>query len=126
MPLKSHKIISFGAVLAFISVLLGAFGAHAIRGKIGYDLFEIYQTGTQYLTIHALALILYGLFVRGNDIKKIWPAYAFLFGIFIFSGTLYIITFTAIKAFGAVTPIGGLSLMVGWIGFAVQAGKKSS
>ena len=62
--------VSIGSLIAALGVILGAFGTHGLRGKIGYDLLEIYQTGTQYLMIHAFAIILYGL----SKAKAIWPS----------------------------------------------------
>lgn len=109
--------ISLGAAIGALGVILGAFGAHAIKGKIGYDLFEIYLTGTQYLMMHAFAIILYGL----SKAEAQWPVWCFLAGILIFTGSLYAITFTGIRTFGAITPIGGVLFIAGWIGFALQA-----
>ena len=109
--------ISIGALIAAVGVILGAFGTHLLRGKIGYDLFEIYQTGCQYLMIHAFAIILYGL----AKAQAKWPVWCFGLGIFIFSGSLFCITFTGIRGFGAITPIGGLLFIAGWIGFALQS-----
>ncbi len=114
------NLISIGAAQAALGVILGAFGTHGLRGKIGYDLLQIYETGTYYLLIHALALILFGLM---KPAKK-WPAWCFLIGTLIFTGTLFTITFTGIRGFGAVTPIGGVLFIAGWIGFALEASKK--
>jgi uncharacterized membrane protein YgdD (TMEM256/DUF423 family) len=109
--------VSTGAFLAFLGVALGAFGAHALQERIEPNFLEIYKTGTYYFMIHALALILIGLFQP----KKSWPGWCFLFGILIFSGSLYLLVFTGIKTFGAITPMGGLLFMAGWIGFALEA-----
>jgi uncharacterized membrane protein YgdD (TMEM256/DUF423 family) len=113
--------VGIGAFLAAIGVILGAFGTHAIRGKIGYDLYEIYQTGTQYWMIHAFAIILYGL----SRSQAKWPVICFLVGIAIFSGSLFAITFSGIRGFGAITPVGGLLFIAGWIGFGLQNRKPS-
>ena len=121
------RIITTGGILAALAVILGAFGAHALRGKIGYDLFDIYQTANQYLMIHALGLILYGIWHKVMSradltvVIKPWPAACFFFGSIIFCGSLYTITFTGLRMFGAITPIGGVLYIVGWIGFALQA-----
>lgn len=113
--------IFIGALQAALGVILGAFGTHGLRGKIGYDLLQIYETGTYYLVLHALALILFGLLKPA----KVWPAWCFLIGSVIFSGSLYLITFTAIRTFGAITPFGGVLFIAGWIGFALEAKKRS-
>ena len=113
--------ICIGAAQAAIGVILGAFGTHGLRGKIGYDLLQIYETGTYYLVLHALALILFGLIKP----KKMWPAWCFLAGSVVFAGSLYGITFSGIRQLGAITPVGGVMFIAGWIGFALEARKKT-
>ena len=116
------NMIRRGAFLAALSVVLGAFGAHGIKGKITPDLFEVYQTANYYFFIHALAIIFYGLFclIQKRD-TKVWPANLFTLGILLFSGSLYLIVFTGVKAFGMITPLGGLSFIIAWIGFGLHA-----
>lgn len=113
--------IFVGTLQAALGVILGAFGTHGLRGKIGYDLLQIYETGTYYLVLHAVALILLGLFKP----SKLWPAWCFVIGSIIFSGSLYLITFTGIRSFGAITPIGGVLFIAGWTGFALEARKRT-
>ena len=72
--------ISIGAALTGLAVILGAFGTHGLQGKIGYDLLDIYKTGTYYLLVHALGLILFGM----SKIEKLWPAWCFGIGSLIF------------------------------------------
>ena len=117
----SLKIVSTGSALIGFSVLAGAFGAHMLQGKIGYDLLEIFKTGNHYLSLHGIGLILFGL-MRPS---RLWPAFCFLAGIFLFSGSLYAITFTGIRTFGMITPIGGVLFIAGWVGFFLEARKAS-
>ena len=126
--MKIEKIIPIGAALAALGVILGAFGTHGLRGKIEPHLLQVYETATYYLVIHAIALILYGiccgLWRKGSDpTHKPWPANCFLIGTLLFSGSLYLITFTEVKQFGMITPLGGLLYIAGWIGFALQGSK---
>ena len=109
--------VRVGAFLAGVSVALGAFGAHGLQGRIEPELLEIFKTATHYGMIHSIALILFGL----SNPKKAWPAWCFLIGILIFSGSLYGIIFSGIKMLGAITPIGGVLFMTGWIGFGIQS-----
>ena len=109
--------VSIGALFATLGVIFGAFGTHGLRGKVAPDLLQIYETGTYYLMLHAFALILFGYLKS----KESWPAWCFTIGILIFTGSLYAITFTEIKKFGMITPIGGVLFIAGWIGFALQA-----
>jgi len=109
--------ISIGAIFGFLGVALGAFGAHALQDRLDPAMLEIYKTATHYLMIHALALILFGL--MGS--KARWPGRCFLGGILVFSGSLYALALSGIRILGAITPIGGLLFMAGWIGFAIHA-----
>ena len=118
-----NNIISIGAFMSALSVIFGAFGAHALRGKVGYDQFQVYETATHYFQIHAFATLIYGLWlllVNKPEIRT-WPVTLFWVGTFIFSGSLYLITFTGIRKFGMITPIGGVMLIAAWIGFGIQA-----
>ncbi len=116
------NIISVGAIFSALGVIFGAFGTHGLRGKIEPELLQIFETGTHYLMLHAFAILFYG-FLKS---KVRWPAWCFIIGIFIFTGSLYAITFTEIKKFGMITPIGGVLFIAGWIGFAIQARKQTS
>jgi uncharacterized membrane protein YgdD (TMEM256/DUF423 family) len=114
--------VSIGAMISALGVILGAFGAHAIKGHIGYDLYEIYMTGTQYLMLHAFAILFYGL----SGAKAKWPLWCFGAGIVVFTGSLFAITFSGVREFGAITPIGGVLFIAGWIGFAKATWKPAS
>ena len=114
--------VSLGSLIAALGVILGAFGSHSLRGRIGYDLLHFYETGTQYLLTHAFAILLYGL----SKARAKWPLYCFGFGILIFTGSLFIMTFGGPRTLGAVTPIGGLLFIAGWIGFALETRTKKA
>ncbi len=117
--------IKLGSLMAFLAVLLGAMGAHALRGKLPALQMEDYQIGAQYHMIHALGLILIGLCMeRLGDSKNARAAGWLLFvGICCFSGGLYAFALTGNRAFGITAPIGGLSFMVGWLLLAAAAWK---
>ena len=115
--MNSKKMIGIGALMMAFGVILGAFGTHGLQGKIAYDLLEVYKTATYYLVIHSLGLILFGLF----EPRKTWPALAFISGSVVFSGSLYLLVFTGIRALGMITPIGGVFYILAWIGFGAQA-----
>ncbi len=116
------NLISIGAFLSALSVILGAFGAHGIKSTVEPSLFETYQTASHYLFLHSMAVLFYGLFCRltGKN-ANLWPGKLFLVGMVLFSGSLYLIVFTGIKAFGMITPLGGLSFIIAWIGFGLHA-----
>ena len=102
--------------MAALSVLVGAFGAHGLKSKVPIADLEIFETGVKYQMYHSLGLMLIGFigFHYRQDILTI-PAYLLLIGTFIFSGSLYILVLTNIRWFGAVTPVGGICLVLGWI-----------
>jgi len=104
-----------GATLAGVAVLLGAFGAHGLKSKVSPEDLAIFETGVRYQIYHALGLLIIGGigFHVSQDVIQL-PAYLLLAGIFIFSGSLYILVLTNTRWLGAITPIGGISFVAGW------------
>ena len=111
----------FAGCAGTLGVLLGAFGAHALRGSIEPRLMETFQTAVQYQLIHALALLLVSLTMGwlGQSLSFEISAYAFIAGIILFSGSLFGLVLTEIRWLGPVTPLGGLCLIVGWLALLV-------
>ncbi|MEC9006526.1 MAG: DUF423 domain-containing protein [Candidatus Neomarinimicrobiota bacterium] len=108
--------IIIGSALAALAVAIGAFGAHGLKSRVSADDLIIFETGARYQMYHSLALILLGLIgvnFQSNVVQL--PAILFLVGIIIFSGTLYLIPLTGLRWLGAITPIGGTALILGWI-----------
>lgn len=111
-----------GALMGFIGVGAGAFGAHFLKQRLGADLLSIFEVAVRYQMYHALAVILTVWLITmtsGN-----WASLAgcfFIGGTLIFSGSLYILVFTGGKAWGAITPIGGVLLLLGWIFLSLAA-----
>lgn len=114
-----------GSLSGFFAVAAGAFGAHALKNKLSPDMLTIFETGVKYQMYHALALLAaawaIGFFHPGMARSAGW---FFLFGSIIFSGSLYLLVFTGVRMWGAVTPLGGLSLLAGWFMLALSAIKK--
>lgn len=100
----------------FLAVMLGAFGAHALRNTLSPQAMEVYKTANFYHFIHAL-----GLFVVAwmstviHDPKIAWAGVLLISGIILFSGSLYMLSLTGVKWLGVITPLGGLSFLTGWI-----------
>jgi uncharacterized membrane protein YgdD (TMEM256/DUF423 family) len=115
-----------GAILAGLSIALGAFGAHAFKAALqAAGNLETYETAAQYQMYGALALIFVGILTDKIPHKFLtWAGYAFMVGTIIFSGSLYLICATGVKMWGAVAPIGGTGLMLGWVFFFMGVGKK--
>jgi uncharacterized membrane protein YgdD (TMEM256/DUF423 family) len=103
-------MMRLGAGFMFLAVGLGAFGAHALKTRLTPDMLAIFETGVRYQIYHALALLLLAA-VRGPS-KAGW---CFTAGILLFSGSLYILALTGVRKWGAVTPIGGVLFLIGWL-----------
>jgi len=107
-----------GAVLLALAVMLGAFGAHGLRGRLDAYSMGIYERAVFYHFIHALGLLVVPLFIRADVLAESWGAWVcwlLLAGIVIFCGSLYLLSVTGIRALGAITPIGGLAFIAAWL-----------
>ncbi|MCE9599089.1 MAG: DUF423 domain-containing protein [Spirochaetia bacterium] len=109
-------VLSASGLLGFLGVVLGAAGAHVLRGTLSEKDLGIFETAVRYQLIHALALFILVLLMDKIPGKLLQVAgVLWLSGVLIFSGSLYLIVFSGVRSFGAVAPIGGLCLMAGWI-----------
>jgi uncharacterized membrane protein YgdD (TMEM256/DUF423 family) len=107
------------AINGFIAVAAGAFGAHGLKGRLDADALAIFETAARYQMYHALAIGLAATAPR-NSAAQLACA-AFLTGIVLFSGSLYLLALTGARAFGFVTPLGGLAFLAGWLALAWAA-----
>ena len=104
-----------GAIAAFIAVALGAFGAHSLRTKLSPEMLNIFEVGVRYQMYHALGLIAVAWAItRWPEANLNAAGWAFIVGIVIFSGSLYLLSITDTRWLGAITPIGGLAFLIGW------------
>jgi uncharacterized membrane protein YgdD (TMEM256/DUF423 family) len=106
-----------GSLLGSLSVALGAFGAHALRDRIEASLLANYQTGVSYMFYHTLALFIVVLALTRwpGSSQAVWAGWLFLIGIVFFSGSLFVMAFTGMRWLGAITPIGGVAFIAGWL-----------
>lgn len=111
------KSLSITAILGFFAILLGAFGAHTLKEKIGTEQLKAFETGVKYQMYHVIVLLFVNTFQDFTTKIKNKISIFFFIGILFFSGSLYLLTTTTIpsKIIGPITPIGGLFLMVGWL-----------
>lgn len=118
-------ILMTASVLLALAVALGAFGAHGLKSQLSTDMLQTYKTGVEYHFYHALGLLLIGILAVSypSDLMK-WSAILILAGIILFSGSLYALAISGIKWLGAITPIGGLSFIAGWILLFLAVWKK--
>lgn len=116
--------VRVGAIMGLLAVAMGAFGAHGLKTRLdALGTSANFQTAAQYNMYNALALMAVGLLVaqgRTGTASTI-AGWGFLVGSLIFSGSLYILSLTGIKWLGAITPIGGLAMLIGWLALAVAA-----
>ena len=111
-----------GALAAFLAVALGAFGAHGLRTRISPEMLAVFETGVRYQMYHALGILLVGLTLPRFGGWLIQAAgWAFVVGIVLFSGSLYVLSLTGVTLWGAVTPFGGVAFLIGW-GLLIAAG----
>ncbi len=106
---------AIGAGLMFLTVALGAFGAHGLKTRLAPEMLAIFETGVRYQAYHALGLLALAA-LKGPD-RAGW---CFLVGIVLFSGSLYALALTGVRWLGAITPIGGVLFLVGWALFALK------
>lgn len=108
------------SVLMFLTIALGAFGAHALKGRLDEAARAIFETAVRYQAYHALGLFAVAWVSSRHPSKAVEAAgWCFLAGIFWFSGSLYALSLTGIRKFGALTPIGGLLFLAGWLSLAL-------
>jgi uncharacterized membrane protein YgdD (TMEM256/DUF423 family) len=107
---------SIGATLGALGVAAGAFGAHGLKGRLAPEMLVVFETGVRYHLIHALGLLAVAWASTRWESRAI-PAAGWLFvaGILLFSGSLYAMCLTALRALGAITPIGGVAFILGWL-----------
>jgi uncharacterized membrane protein YgdD (TMEM256/DUF423 family) len=124
--LSPKTVLVAGSFLGFLSVALGAFGAHAFKDFLtSANRLGTYETAVQYQMYHSLALVLVGvlgLLVPKSDFG--WVAFCFLAGIVVFSGSLYLLCASGIRWLGAITPLGGLGFLAGWLLLAWKVWKQ--
>lgn len=121
--MKPAQWIAAGAVSAAIAVTLGAFGAHGLKERVEPSELEIWKTAVNYQFMHALGLILLGLCLRPSNGRASLAGWSFLVGSAIFAGTLYAMVLGGPRWLGAITPLGGLLMIVGWLAFARAASR---
>ena len=117
-----RTLAAVGALSGFVSVAAGAFGAHALRARIAPDLLAAFETGARYQMIHALAIVA-AAWVSSRAPGPAGPLAGWLFvaGTVLFSGSLYALALTGARGLGAVTPVGGLAFLAGWLALAWAA-----
>jgi len=117
-----RTFIFVGALMGFVGVGLGAFGAHGLKGRLTAEMLAVFETGVRYQMYHALALLALGALMSRLEGRAVVVAgWSFTAGILIFSGSLYALALSGVTMLGAITPIGGVAFLIGWIALAIAA-----
>ena len=128
MPQTAKLFLILGSFNAALVVLLGAFGAHALKARLSAEMLAVYQTGVHYHLFHALGLIAVGLMATqiADSAYLKWSGWLMLAGIILFSGSLYVLSVSGLRWLGMVTPFGGISFILSWTLFVIAVLKASS
>ncbi|MEM6632587.1 MAG: DUF423 domain-containing protein [Bacteroidota bacterium] len=112
-------VLITAGIFGALSVSIGAFGAHGLESKLTTNgRVATFETAVKYQFYHTLALVLLGILMLNLEhLYFTYAAYAFIAGIMVFSGSLYILSLTNVSKWGAITPLGGLAFIIGWIFF---------
>jgi uncharacterized membrane protein YgdD (TMEM256/DUF423 family) len=118
-----NKYTKIGAFTAMLAVILGAFGTHLLKDRLSVDTLDVYNTGVQYQMYHAIGILIIAVLIERLPSQKlaIWAARLLLIGIVLFSGSLYALALSGVKVMGAITPLGGIAFIAGWICLALAA-----
>ncbi|HWA16338.1 MAG TPA: DUF423 domain-containing protein [Gemmatimonadales bacterium] len=111
---------SAGAASAFMAVAAGAFGAHALRARVSPDLLAAFETGARYQMYHALALLVVAWASSAGSRCATWAGRCFIAGTILFSFSLYALALTGVRSLGAITPLGGVAFLAGWVALFVS------
>jgi len=108
--------ITLASLSGMLAVAFGAFGAHALRGRLDENMMSVFQTAVQYHFYHSLALLAVGVIALSQPQTALLRSsgYLFLVGIVVFSGSLYLLSMSGLRWLGAITPLGGLAFIAGW------------
>lgn len=119
----ANTFMLIGSLAGFLGVAAGAFGAHGLRTRLSPDMLAVFETAVRYQMYHALALLMTAAIIgRIGEARLLSLAgWSFITGVALFSGSLYALALTRTASLGAITPIGGLALLVGWACLALCA-----
>jgi uncharacterized membrane protein YgdD (TMEM256/DUF423 family) len=118
ITLINRWVLSTGAGFALLAVILGAFAAHSLKAVLDAQQLSLFETASRYQMYHAIALLIVGLMLSNAQFSRsllIPAALAFILGIILFSGSLYLLALVGVGWLGAITPVGGIAFLSGWL-----------
>lgn len=107
--------LRLAGIFGFLAVAAGAFGAHALKNRLTPEMLEIFEVGVRYHLVHAVALLVVAQMDTGAAARVRHAGWCFVAGIVVFSGSLYVLVLSGVRWLGAITPIGGVFLLAGWL-----------
>jgi uncharacterized membrane protein YgdD (TMEM256/DUF423 family) len=123
----TRVFFTLGALSAAVAVAAGAFGAHALRARLTPDLLAVFETGARYQMYHALALLAAAwATTRWPGRGAVAAGWLFVAGTIVFSGSLYVLALSGVRWLGAITPLGGVAFLAGWLTLAAAAWREGS
>lgn len=120
----SRRVLSTGACFALLAVLAGAFAAHGLKTLLHAQQLGLFETAARYQMYHALALLVVGVLSTNPQFSRRWlgfAVFAFILGIVLFSGSLYLLAVSGMRWLGAITPFGGVAFLAGWLALTIAA-----
>jgi uncharacterized membrane protein YgdD (TMEM256/DUF423 family) len=118
----NRLFFALGSISGFLGVSAGAFAAHALRERLSPESLAVFETGARYQMYHALALIAAAWAASRSPAGTTeWAGWLFVIGTVLFSGSLYLLALTGVRWLGAITPLGGLAFLAGWVCLALTA-----
>lgn len=122
--MSAKLMVMLAGLFGFLGVGFGAFGAHALKARLTPELLAIYRTAVEYQFWHALALLAAGLLAMSRPGPMLaLSGWSFTLGILLFSGSLYALALSGVRVLGAITPIGGLLFLAGWVLLSIHAAR---
>ena len=125
----SRRVLGAGAALALLAVVSGAFAAHGLKTILDAQQLALFETAARYQMYHALALLIIGIMASLQQFSRTLlklAAFAFILGIFLFCGSLYLLALSGITWLGAITPLGGTAFLAGWLAMMIAALKPAA
>ena len=127
MQAQARRFCQLAALLLALATLIGAFGAHALKGRLSAERYDVLQTAVHYQFFHALGLLALGLLLDRLPLRTLRAAGWLLFaGVLLFCGSLYLIVAGAPRMIGVLTPVGGLALIAGWCVAAIALARATA
>lgn len=124
--MKNTTALIIACILGALAVGMGAFGAHALEDSLSPERLETWNTAVTYQMWHVLAILGLAIISKVFDLELTWPINLMLTGIFIFSGSLYVLCLSGVSWLGAITPIGGVCFILGWMLVATKLIKRTN